>query len=78
VQKFNPLSSRQKTQQCTDRNGNGGAESSISSSKGSQEQIYFQATRKKISNKTKPHLLIVQLPGPIIFKPPQAPRAQEK
>jgi hypothetical protein len=52
VQRFNPLSSGQETQQCPGRHSAGGAESSTSSSKGSQEQTVFHVARRRVSNPT--------------------------
>jgi hypothetical protein len=60
------------------RHGAGRAESSTSSSESCWWKIGFQATRNRVlkahahSNTptpTRPHLLIVPLPGPSIFKP---------
>ena len=59
------------------RHSVGGAESSKSSSKGNQEQTVSDTARSLKANPhsgtlplTRPHL-IVPLPGPTIFKPPQ-------
>jgi len=63
------------------RHGAGRAESSISSSKGSQEQIDSHVARRKGLKAdpyndrlppTRPHLLIVPLPGPSLYKPSQS------
>jgi hypothetical protein len=63
------------------RHGTGEAESSTSCSKCKQEKTDFQAASMNEGLKahahsdrlppTRPHLLIVPLPGPSIFKPPQ-------
>jgi hypothetical protein len=76
-QGFNPLSLWQETWQHPGRNDNGGTESSTSCSEGKQEDCHPQAAKKKLSQSlphsdtlppTRPHLLIVPLPGPSIFK----------
>ena len=69
----------------TPRDDSGGVESSISSSESCQEKTGFQMVRRKshcllhsdklsstrpYPNPTRPHLLIVPLPGPRIFKAP--------
>jgi hypothetical protein len=80
VQSLSPLSSWQEAQQCPGRCGTGGAESSTSSSKGSQEQTVLrqlgvgsQSLHLQGPPPTRPHLLIVSLPVPNIFKPPHRP-----
>jgi hypothetical protein len=84
VLRFSPLSSWSEARQGPGRHIAGKAESSTSSSKGSQEQTVSQTARRvqnpptkrhTSSNKatptsTRPHLLIVPLPRPSIFKLP--------
>ena len=65
--------------------GAGGAERFTPCSEGNQEKTGFQAARRRASNPTptvahflqptptRPHLLIVPLSGPSIFKLPQWP-----
>jgi hypothetical protein len=60
------------------RNGAGGAESSTSSSEGCQQKTGFQAARIRFlytygdtPTPTRPHLQIVPLPRPSMYKPSQ-------
>jgi hypothetical protein len=69
-QRFSPLTSRMKAWQHPRRQGNGGAESSTSSSKGSQEQTGWHIDRTQSiplqwhtsSNKTTPTPLRLHFP----------------
>jgi hypothetical protein len=83
VLKFSPLSSWQKAWQHPGRLGAGGVESSTSYSKDKQKTD-FQAGRRRVSIPTvtnflqQGHTLVVPLPGPSIFKPPQVPSKDQE